>query len=56
MTSTTQPITAQPSGTATPQALRDAMAAVTAINMRRNLEGDGFRRPQGRQAHRPYEP
>jgi len=32
MTTTTQPITAQPSGIASPQALRDAMAAVAAIN------------------------
>lgn len=35
MTATTQPTNAQPSGTATPQASRDAMAAVAAINMGR---------------------
>lgn len=36
MTTTTQSTTVQPSGTATPQAFRDAVAAVAAINMGRS--------------------
>ncbi|MEV0640898.1 flavin reductase [Streptomyces sp. NPDC050619] len=45
MTTTTQPITAQPSDTATPQAFRDAMAAVAApVAVVTALDGD---RPHG---------